>query len=379
MPLIQQPSWQEADQEITIRPKKNTAIKRNETFAAADGLRYNAADGKRRRRGDRFRYTFPLYPPTPGFLSGQSAEAPPDLYVRTSLELYEDTFGGEKKNVALSGDQIHQLTTILALPDQFSPRSASSGFGSIGFASSDVSFRSNARSLNAVSPDSAISLFSSTPSKIGSLSAKKHIHFEIEDLEEEPRRVGQSYLNQSRPRVEAPIEYGAPKVFGRATETKYVTTVFEVLRRGLADIAHSVRDEMRRFSDQGLIIVCCEMRWSTPDRYRDILTETQLKTDVLNNLRVNNSRIWDTVGESSKSQIEELMSRKRQHVGGSYRRHYDNLTQWAHDDAAREHEVWWRLQRSIELDDEIDWPMIAPRNMATIVMLNLICLKIGHY
>jgi len=390
MPMIQKPAWQqwrqqsaEYNDEATIRPpKKKASLKRNQTFAAAD-TRYQALINERRRRGSKYRYTVPLFPPPSsysGILSGQNAEAPPDLYVRTSLELFQEAFGGGKENASLSRDQISQLTAILALPDQYSPgaRSASSGFGSCGLGSSDVSFRSNARSLTAVSPDSAVSLFSSTPSKIGSISAKRRIHFDI-DIEEPKSIIPTSVSLPSLSTKE--IEYRAPRLMPAVAETKYVTTVFEVLRRGLLEMADSVRDEIRRFYDQGLIIVCCEMRWSTPDSCRDIVSEIRMKDDVLSGLRVNNKRILDKVMKEGQyvlfpdSVTEEVVARKRGYFGGAYRRYYGGLLPAAHAETAKEHEPWWKLKKSSELDDVIDWPLIASRTKTTVVVLNLICLK----
>jgi len=62
-------------------------------------------------------------------------------------------------------------------------------------------------------------------------------------------------------------------------------------------------------------------------------------------------------------------------IGGTYRRYYGDLLPLAHAETAKEHECWWRLKKRAELDDFIDWPVIASLKKTTVVMLNLICLK----
>lgn len=402
MPIIQKSAWQQWQQQSNDQPppptseedeatvrygKRGGSIKRNETFAAADGL-YQSRQNKRRE--EKLRYTVPLFPP---FFSGQNAEAPPDLFVRTSLEPFEDVFNNvaTKKAATLSRDHIHQLTTVVSAssPDddhQFSPgaRSASSGFGSSGLGSSYISFRSNTnRSLTAFSPDSALSLFSSsTPSKIGSIGGHNN-RLELPRI---------SYLSdlESSPRSTADTKRFEPCQLSKlqrpsTTETKFVTTVFEVLQRGLTEIAGSIRDEMARFYDQGLVIVCCEMRWSTPDPCRDIRGEIELKNDVLRGLRVNNKRVLDSTWGQNEYMVfpdsitEELVARRPGYFGGSYRRYYAGLLPLTHTETAKEHEPWWKLRKSVELDDDIDWPLIAHRTRTTVVVLNMICMKMDRF
>jgi len=192
------------------------------------------------------------------------------------------------------------------------------------------------------------------------------------------------------------LQYPVQKLIGRAAETKFITTVFEVRLRGLEEIAGDVRGEIQRWyceQDDNVIIVCCELQWSTPDRFRNVECESRMKDDVMNCLRINNRRVLNAVADRNEkstgfnqylllpdSVTEEVAGRRpgaMQCWGGSYRRYYDGLIPWGHQEAASEHQPWWEFKKHA-MPESIDWPLIASVDKTTFIMVNMICLKLGQ-
>jgi len=192
------------------------------------------------------------------------------------------------------------------------------------------------------------------------------------------------------------LEYPTRKYIDRASETKYITTVFEIRQRGLEEIAVSVPEEIQRWYGEqadNLIIVCCEMQWSTPDKYRNVVCEMRLKDQLNTCLRVNNRRVLNAVSRRNEKAIkldkflmlpesitEESVGRNQDAIGcfgGSYRRYYKGLLPWGHREAAVEHQPWWELKKH-QMPESINWPLIATKDKTSVILLNLVCLKLDR-
>lgn len=182
---------------------------------------------------------------------------------------------------------------------------------------------------------------------------------------------------------ETDFEYEIENLFEKASETSYITAVFEVKNRGLKEIVDGIQNEMREWFEQGLIIVCCELVWSTPMSHRDIQSEVRLKNDVHRSLRLNNHHVLNVIDKKNfddkivilpESVIEEVSGRKDGCYMGSYRRYYNGLLPYTHNDTKAEHKSYWALDKKT-LPADINWPIIASQSKTAVLMLNLICLR----
>lgn len=176
------------------------------------------------------------------------------------------------------------------------------------------------------------------------------------------------------------------------TQTRIITTVFEVDGGGLSYLIKDLGEEMDIwFTNQGVLVVCMELVWSVPGSKRDANSEILMKDGVLRALRGNNRKVLDLNFAEKKDSdpvilpdsTTEEVSGKEKIMGtyqGIYRRYYGGLISYGHKETSIEHKAYWELNRK-DLQAEPEKFLMGNGRSATelkkvcLVAVNLVTIK----
>lgn len=158
--------------------------------------------------------------------------------------------------------------------------------------------------------------------------------------------------------VDTSFDDSVTAILGAVTETKIITTVFEVLGGGMGFLLEDLEAELSAwFQSSGLLVIASEMVWSVPAKHRQPRAEVEAKEALFSALRRNNRRVLDLRWPKRRlcapialpeATTEELGGREKSLCAyqGTHRRFYPDLLPVQHSQAAETHADHWSFARS---------------------------------
>ncbi|KAK0400013.1 hypothetical protein QR680_003311 [Steinernema hermaphroditum] len=147
-------------------------------------------------------------------------------------------------------------------------------------------------------------------------------------------------------------------VKARVSETKYVTTVFQMSAGGIEHLVSDVIGEFSRWlgTASSLLGIACEVHWSVPQRARERRVERRLKDGLHSALRKNNRRvlgIQNGRGDYLPLTFAEASTEENCGVNtefnnfqGVYRRYYSSLLPCQHGETKLWHQSYWSFSKN---------------------------------
>ncbi len=180
---------------------------------------------------------------------------------------------------------------------------------------------------------------------------------------------------------------------GSVSETRIITTVFEITGAGIGPLLTDLDEEMHRwFHNQGILVVCTEVVWSVPEKRRDSTVEMRMKDGLLRALRGNNRRVLDlNFGEKKNEDpiilpqsVTEEVSGREGILGtyqGIYRRYYGGLLSFGHKETSIQHRAYWELNKSQLRPNPQNFLMgngrkVSELTKTSLVAINLVTIKL---